>query len=270
VISPSNDLFGDTVTAVVEVTLDRERVDPGSVGVQAEFAPWKQVASPETLRRDAETTTYLRRAFVLRCLDRACAPSGESAVQELLPARVTYAARTGTGVDERSSVEVEWPALVIGSRYAATAGQGPASSRRWQADLLSFPAVSYSLRPGLLFALLLAGAAALAIAGAALAYRAWPRRAAPPRAEEPPGPVLTPLERALVLLEDPARVDGAADRRRALEFVACGLVKLGDLQLGQTARALAWSEPAPAVDKTSGLAARARTVLAEELYAHPE
>ena len=43
-LSPRTVLFGDTVTALVEVTLDRNRVDPDSVRVEADFAPWKRVA----------------------------------------------------------------------------------------------------------------------------------------------------------------------------------------------------------------------------------
>jgi len=51
--------------------------------------------------------------------------------------------------------------------------------------------------------------------------------------------------------------------------VAWELVERGDLQLAQAARALAWSPPVPAIDKTSGLAVRARSVLGEELDEHP-
>jgi hypothetical protein len=272
VVSPSNALFGDTVTAVVEVTVDRERVDPDSVEVQADFSPWTHVESPVTVVRDAETTRYHQTTFVIRCLDRSCAPSTATVLAEFPSARVRYASPEATGSDARRTLEVSWPPLAIGSRYAATAGQGPASSGRWRADLLSVPAVSYSLHPGLLIVLLLVGAALLAGIGVVLVRLARPRRALLPRpeAQEPPAPVLTPLESALELLEDPARVDGVADRRRALELVASGLVEAGDLQLGRAARALAWSEPAPEVETTSRIAARARSALAEESREDPE
>jgi hypothetical protein len=72
------------------------------------------------------------------------------------------------------------------------------------------------------------------------------------------------------LLEDSARVDGAADQRRALELVATVLVERGDMNLAQAARALAWSKPVPRVGETNGLAVRARSALGEELHAHPE
>lgn len=263
IFSPSNALFGDTVAATVEVTLDRRRVDPDSVTVRTDFSPWRTVSSAQSERRDAGTTTYLRTTYVLRCLDRSCAPaSEEDVVQEFVPARVGYAGREAEGGSgTRSTLEMTWPVLVVGSRYTASAGAAPAGSSRWRMDLLSLPAVSYGVSPNVLMALLLAVAAVLAVVGGRLAFLALPRKPAP--VQGPPEPVLTPLERALVLLEDPARLNGAGDQRRALEFVALELVARGDLALAEAARALAWSEPVPAVQTTSGIAARARSAFDE-------
>ena len=262
--TPSNALFGDTVLATVEVTLDRERVDPGSVSVRTDFSPWQAVVPPRAERQDAGTTTYLRSTYVLRCLDRSCAPaSEEDVVQKFVPARVTYVARAAKGASTGpSTFRMDWPVLVVGSRYTASAGAAPPGSSRWRIDLLSLPAVSYDVRPNVLVALLLAAAVLLAIVGVRLAYLAFPRKPAPVPAE-PAEPVLTPLDRALALLEDPARVNGAGDQRRALEFVALELVSRGDLGLAQAARALAWSQPVPEVEKTSGLAARVRSAFGE-------
>ena len=261
IFSPSNALFGDTVAATVEVTLDRRRVDPGSVRVRTDFSPWIALTAPQSVRRDAGSTTYLRTTYVLRCLDRSCAPtSEEDVVQEFVPARVTYAAREAEG--SSSTLEMTWPVLVVDSRYTASAGAAPPGSSRWRMDVLSLPAVSYGIRPTLLIVLLLAAAAVLAVVGGRLVYHALPKKPAP-ETLEPSEPVLTPLERALVLLEDPARVNGAGDQRRALEFVALELLARGDLPLAETARALAWSEPVPGVDLTSGLAVEARSAFEE-------
>jgi hypothetical protein len=127
------------------------------------------------------------------------------------------------------------------------------------------------MEPGRLLALLLAICILLAIAGGALAYLARPRRAR--RAQPPPERpqrVLTPLQQALALLEDSARVNGTGDQRRALELVAWALAERGDRTLARTARALAWSAPVPGVQETGGVAARARTALGEERDASPE
>jgi hypothetical protein len=119
-------------------------------------------------------------------------------------------------------------------------------------------------------ALLLAAAALAAIAAMALGYLAWPPRvpAAPPEPEpEPPPEPLSPLEQALVLLEQSIRVDGATDQRRALELVAeeLELAEWGDRDLARTARALAWSKGVPPVVETTRLAARVRAELPEPL-----
>ena len=87
-----------------------------------------------------------------------------------------------------------------------------------------------------------------------------------PEPELPPAPPLSPLEQALILLEQSIRVDGAADQRRALELVAeeLELADWGDRDLARTARALAWSEGVPPANETTRLAARVRTALPRE------
>jgi hypothetical protein len=267
-LSPRNLFFGDTVSAFVVVTLDRNRVDPESVRVEADFAPWKPVSNPERERRDDGTTTSLRFSYVLRCLGMRCISTEESrvildkAVQTFGQARVTYAAPDGAVPSGRASLRTPWPRLLVGARFSARDAQAAGTSLTgWRADLDSMPTVTYSMTPSLLSGLLLVGGALLASAGGALAYRVRPRRS-PARPEPgPPGPVLTPLERALLLLEISERVDGAADQRRALELVAAALVEHGDAKLALASRALAWSRPAPAVEETNGMAVQARSAL---------
>lgn len=269
--APRKVLFGDTVRALVDVTLDRDRVDPDSVRIKTDFAPWKRLGNPERLRRDDGTTTSIRMTYALRCLSSSCVSRDVTAVQNdtttkvFTQVRVTYTGREGTG-----ALRAPWPLLTIGARYSPTAAQ---AATPWQADLLSLPAVTYTMTPGLLFVLLLAAGALLAIAGGAFAYRALRRRTPPPaltRADEPSWPVLTPLELALALLEDSARVNGAGDQRRALELVAAALVEHGDMNLAEAARALAWSKPVPEIGETNGLAVQARSALGEGLHAHLE
>lgn len=268
VLSPQIVLFGDTLTARVDVTVDPARIDPDSVRVRTDFAPWEQVEPPRRVRKDGRGTAYVSVTFVLRCLTSPCVPPRDTAPRDFTPALVTYA---GGG-----RLDVEWPRLVVHSRIpdrgvalgaAGGARRGPPQFP-WQADVVSLPAVSYRLPPGLLLGLLLAGGALLTLAGGALAYRARPpRRVAPePLPAPPPEPPLPPLVRALVLLEDPHPRDGTADRRRALELVADALAGR-DEGLAANARALAWSEHDPPPSETTGLAARARTALGPLLEA---
>ena len=265
ILTPRTVLFGDTVRARVDVLLDRARVDPDSVRVSAQFAPWEVVAEPERVRRNAGSTTYVQTTFVLRCLTSPCVPPGQTAPLEFGPARVTYRSPAG-GEQQRESIRVDWPVLTVYSRFASASFDGrTGAATPWRADLLTMPAVSYRVAPGVALVAILAGALLLAVTGALLAVLAWPQRAPapPPEPEVPPAPVLTPLEQALALLEDTARADGAEDRRRALELVAEELVER-DAEIARSARVLAWSEDVPAADETSGLAARVRSAIEEE------
>jgi len=178
---------------------------------------------------------------------------------------VSYVARGGT---HRVTMKVRWPRLIVDSRYAqktlSAAGTPPAP---WKAALFSVPSLTYSIAPSLLFALLLTGSLMLLLAAGGLLYLARRRpaaaRPAPKPAPRPPAPVLTPLERALLLLELSERVDGAGDQRRALERVADELARRGETELARAARALAWSEPVPGTEQTTRFAASARSRMKE-------
>jgi hypothetical protein len=267
-LAPRTLFFGDTVSAFVDVTLDRNRVDPDSVRIEADFAPWKVVASPERVRRDDGATTSLRFSYVLRCLGTRCISTEESrvildkAIHTFGQARVTYSAPEGSVSSGRESLRTPWPRLLVGARFSARDAQAAGtSSSGWRAELESMPSVTYRIPPGVLVALLLAGGAVLAAVGGALVYRARARRTPALPDPGPSEPVLTPLERALALLEISQRVDGAADQRRALELVAAALARHGDAKLALASRALAWSRPVPAVEQTNGMAVRARSAL---------
>ena len=262
-------LFGDTVRAHVDVMLDTERVDPGSVRVAADFSPFEVVGQPERWIASAGEQAYVRTIFVLRCVTGACAQSGQSARYDFAPGRVAFS-DSGRRPPGEDSIRVSWPRLRVYSRFTASdlEGSGRASTP-WEADLITLPAPSYRFAPAVLVALLVAGSALAALGALALACAAWPRRdVAPPVEPEPeaaPERVLSPLEQALALLEEAVRVNGAADQRRALELVAeeLELAEWGDPDLARAARALAWSKDVPPVEKTSGLAARVRSVLPE-------
>lgn len=263
VVSPRVVLFGDTVTARVQVALDRARVDPDSLRVETSFTPWQLVRAPQRIRRDGDRATYVETVYVLRCLGPPCVPSRASSSREFQAVKLSYA-QVGGG---RESTEVRWPVLVVNTRLVSDDfGRNDEYGTAWRADLATLPAVSYRLPPALLLALLLAGALLLLLGGGRLAYAAFPRQEEPLPPEPPPAPPppdLTPLERALALLEEPSPLDGAAERRRALEFVAEHFDDR-DRSLSASARALAWRSGQPAPAESVGLAARAREHLDQE------
>jgi hypothetical protein len=261
-LTPQILLFGDTLTARVDALVDKSQVDPESVRVEMDFSPWELVGPVERVEKDGGTTALVRTTFVLRCLTSPCIPPRDTAPLDFDPVIVRYG--------ENGRLDVPWPRLVVHSRITdrgapvTTAGGGQRGGPQfpWTADLLSLPTVSYRVAPGILFPLLLALAAVLAVVGGVVAYRAWPERkeAPEPVVELPPEPALPPLIQALALLEQPPAENGTADRRRALELVADALER-EDTRLARAARRLAWSEGTPPVETTSGLASEARSVL---------
>lgn len=263
-LSPRVALFGDTVRADVDVVLDASRIDPGSVRIAAEFAPFEVVGAPEARRQDAGETVFLRTSFVLRCSTGTCVPSGQSALYEFAPARIGFETRAGRAADA-GPVTAAIPPVRVFSRFAGVSSTTNRPSAPWQADVLSLPPASYRFGHGVVLSLLLAGAALAALAGLVLARLAWPRRrvAPAPEPEPPPAPEPSALEQALALLEGSIRGDGAAGRRRALELVAEELERTepGEPELAGAVRAIAWSEELPDAAETSRLAARLRAAL---------
>jgi hypothetical protein len=263
-IEPRIILFGDMIRARVDVLLDRRKVDPSSLRVSTEFVPWELVGPQTRVRRDAGSNTHVRTTFTLRCTSSPCLPVNQASALEFNAGRVSYS-RPGAALGDRKSIAIDWPLLLVYSRFAAANLEGPVASSAVlsRADLESFPAASYRIPPTVLLPALLVLAALLGIAGGALAYVAIPRRAAPepePEPEPEPLPTLTPLQQALELLEDASRADGVEDRRRALELVA-EVLDVEHPELARAARTLAWSEDDPQIDQTSGLATRVRTTI---------
>lgn len=253
--------FGDTITAKLEVTVDRSRVDPDSIRVDTDFTPWKATGAPDEVRRDGHSTTYLETRYTLRCLESFCTTQDVDGIQGFRAARISY---TPAGGGEAQTMQAAWPELLVTARYAPPSSSQSTSpgDTKWRANLLSLPQATYRIGPWALVALLLALAALLAAAAVLIVLRTRPKAAAavaaPVAVTGAPG--VSPLEYALALLEDPARVNGSGDQRRALELVADGLLVHGDGGLGRIARALAWSRPVPKIEETSGLARKARAV----------
>lgn len=265
-LSPRSLFFGDTLTAHVDVEVDRRRAIPGSVRIKGEFAPWSLVGVPVRIRRDAGGTTVIRMTYVLRCVISPCIPPRETAPLEFNQARVTYRLQKGKA---EGAVEARWPVLVVHSRIVRSDFDQQASlTSPWKADLVSLPAPSYRVSPGTLRGIALGVGALFALAGVALGFLAIPDRAPAPEPEPEPlaesEPSLPPLEHALVLLEADARANGAADQRRALELVAEEMEARGDARLALKARGMAWSEDVPIVSDTRGLAANVRAALAAD------
>ena len=252
-ISPSVSLFGDTLTARVEVVLNRARIDPDDVQLKTAFAPYERVGPVNREREDVAGETRLSYSIPLRCDEFACLPAtptgpggGEVPTRRafsLQPARLSV---RGTQI----ATQVRWKPIEVTSRVNETESGGI----RYRATLSPPPAVSYRVRPGVVAAIAFALAAALALLGAVLlarAIRTLTRRRAPALD-------LPPVERALWLLRRTGDRDGER-RRRALELLADALERERHDELAEAVRAVAWSHASPSPEDAESLADRVTT-----------
>jgi hypothetical protein len=261
-LTPSVHLFGDQVTATLDVVVDASRLDPGRVELTPRFFPYERVGDVRVERRDHGDVTRLRYTMRLRCLGPQCIPSrlpsaagpqepgrGERKAVRFRPSFLVYDQEPRN----RLLQVVRWPTLESVSRINESQ-VGP-SEFFFRAGYRPLPGITWLLNP-LLLALLLALAALVLLTPAALLVRRayLERRAA---AEPEPEPELAPLERALRLVEwSRDRPDGE-DRRRALEALAEELENV-ESPLADDARALAWSRSSPSPDGATLLVERVR------------
>ncbi len=274
-LSPQVLLFGDSLTARVDVLVDRHRIDPGRIRLQTPFPPFVPLSLTSS-RRDRGDVTELRYTVTLQCLTLNCLPPLAGKRYFVFPpTQVVYRVRGGSfanaillrfspvGVASRLSPEavraarrrtgplrvVEGPAAGIGVQEAAQLARDTART---------LPRASYSISPTLLVTILLVVAVALAVAAALVVMR-YVRPPPPVTKPKPVLPPVSPLEHALDEL-DLALADGQVDRqRKALELLARELGQSGEDRLAREARELAWGDGALARDEAQALARTVRS-----------
>jgi hypothetical protein len=255
--NPTVHLFAEPVVAELEVVVDRDHLDPARVEVETEFLPYDVKQSARS-REDRGRFTVLSYEYLLRCLRIACIPPilpsdageaesgrGERHAMRLPAAQVRYDDPDG---EARTLTKAAWPELVSVSRIKQS--DVPSFGFVFKTSVTPLPEPDYRVSPTLLGAGLLAGALALLAVPATLIVVSLRRRRPPPPAPERE---LTPLERAVRLVEwSQAREDGA-ERREALELLASELEAVERPALAENARALAWSPVSPSEDASARL-----------------
>jgi hypothetical protein len=263
-LSPTTHFFGDIVAARVEVRIDRRQLDPAKLRVEADFKPYELVGEAELDRRDLGHYTRMRYEYSLRCLTVGCIPEqlqtqlgsqegarGERRTFRFPPAQVRYDDPSGEFPGLLRSVS--WPPVTSVSRLNEAQSEAEFPFR---ASPEALPPPSYSASPALVVGgLLLAGLALLAWP-ARLGLRAWRGRRAP--VVQAAAPSLTPLQRALLLVEWARERPNGDDRRRSLEVLADELERTGAATLSGQASELAWSRDAPFPEAVSALLQRVR------------
>jgi hypothetical protein len=268
-LDPTVHLFGDTVTAQLDVVVDERRLDPDRIKLAPRFGPYEIVGDVQKERADHGDVSELRYTMQLRCLGPNCIPRrlasdagpdepgrGERRAFRFGASRLLY----DEGPRDRLLRVVRFPTLESVSRINESQfqfGRFP-----FVAGYRPLPEVTWFAAPTLLAALLVLAALAL-LAPAAVLLRRWWRQRHPEVIEEEPE--LPPLERALLLvLWSRDRPDGE-DRRRALEVLAETLDEEGPTELADDARILAWSPSSPSPSAATQLVELVR----ERTNGHP-
>lgn len=236
-LEPEQHLFGDAVKARLELVVDSSRVDPDSVEVGANFAPYRELRPVEVTRSESGSLTRFRYDYVLACLVAQCLPQGSGRV-ELGGTAVEYT-RRGSPVPDTASIE--WPPI----RAAGRIDPNELENAALRAELRNLPAPSFRVSPrsvelvALVLAVLFAAGAAVLILrllpldrlAARLGARWVDRRSA--------------LEQALALVRESSDSGTPEEERRALERLAVELRRSRNPTLAHDASRLAWSQRRP-------------------------
>ena len=246
-LSTTAALFGDQVTAEVDVYSDDRTVDPASVHVRSDFRPYSPV-STRVDRAQQGGVSLLRTRIVLECTTRRCLPPPtHGAVVRFAPLLVTYRAK-----ERDKSLAVPWEPFELLSRLP-----NDASANVGVIDTAPPLESGFPRSPAPLRGVLIGVAAILGLAGAALVVSAlWPSRLLARRRRP-----LSPLEQSLLDVESTARSEDEERRRHALDRLATRLAELPAPSLEARTRSLAWGEESPGAQTMAHLTEDVRASL---------
>ena len=238
-LDPGAVLYGDPVTAEVEVDYEPQTVEPASIRVQPSFIPYVVSSAPVVQHVRAGVVRF---RYSLLCVTDGCLPTKGPRLLQLERVTVTGLAGTRT-----VTAAASWPTLRISSRLAASDVSGGVRFR----NPATPPSPEYRVAPGPLSAGLIAAAALCVLVGTALAGRELARLFPRSRTRR-----LSPLELAIAYVRDSARRSDS-DRRRALELLAEAVGNQGEPAAAAAAAETAWSKPPPTPAGATELADRA-------------
>jgi hypothetical protein len=233
-LQPKTALFGQRVTARLDIAFDGDQIRPDSVHPAAQFGAYS-VLEQSRRKTTVGGDVYLQYRYLLECLTTDClAPSGGT-YAEFAPVTVKYQA---PGSDRTQSMQVDWSPLRLRSRIGVHDFEG----RAFAGPARDLPTPSYRLDPTLLAAgaavlaavLFVAGLGALgsAIGASSLLAAALARRRSG----------IPALYRALALVR---QASDRRERRRALDRLAAELRRSEEHDLAIRATGLAWRRVDP-------------------------
>ncbi len=261
-LTPTVHLFAEPVVARVDILVDRDHLDPDRVRLQTKFLPY-DVKAAATNRTDRGRFTELRYEWLLRCLRIACIPEilpsaagdaetgrGERRTFDLPAAEVLYEDEGET----RTLTRATWPELVSVSRIKQS--DVPSFGFVFKSSVAPLPEPDYRVSPTVLGAGLIGAALLVLVLPAVLAIGWWRRRRPEPEIVEEEE--VTPLERALRLVEWAGDREDGTERREALENLAVELDAVDSEELAESARRLAWEPASPSPEGAATLVAEVR------------
>jgi hypothetical protein len=267
-LTPRAALFGDTLEARIDAIVDPRVVDPRSLNLKADFGRYAPVGPALVTRSSTGRLTRVVYQLRLQCFTVRCLPGTRKLI--FFPeARLTFKHVDGTA----DSLGIDWLPVEVASRLTLIdlSLLSPIDQPPYHAST-TLPKLTYRSSPNLLVGLLAAGAALLLAAAGALVVRFVPARAAAPVAPAPrrvePLRTLSPLERALHMLERARERGAVPEQRKALEQLAGELRRSGERELSRAATVLAWAERPPGPDATGALAAAVQQRLAKGVNGH--
>jgi hypothetical protein len=257
-VTPASSLFGDPLTASVDVLVDRRQFDPTTVELEPDFKPFVIRSQTSRILPHVGRAKLVRLTYTIQCVSAACIPLEQPSKSDRQVAAVRFgpaqlSARTRAGAVTKR--KVTWPPFVVHSRLSAT--DVALSSPKVDA-VFTPPAVSWRVTPNLVGALALsAGVVLLLGAGLLVATLALgdDRRFRLLRIPSH----LSPVERALRLAEHAAASGEGDEERKALERLAVELRRAGAPELAGRAGQLAWSEGEPSRETVGELAHAVRS-----------
>jgi hypothetical protein len=255
-LEPEQHLFGDAVRARLELVVDGDRVDPNSVDVGANFAPYRQLRPVEVTRSESGSLTRIRYDYLLGCLVARCLPQGSRRV-ELGGAAVEYT-RRGSPVADAATIE--WPPL----RAAGRIDPNELENAALRAELRNLPPPSYRVSPRAVELVALILAALLAAGAVILILRLLPLDRLAARLGARWVDKRSPLEQALALVHESSTSGSTEEGRRSLERLAVELRRTRNPALAHDASRLAWSQRPPAGAGVDPLSEDVQRVISED------
>ncbi|MGH2922378.1 MAG: hypothetical protein ACRDKU_09955 [Gaiellaceae bacterium] len=254
-LSPRAHLFGERINARLDVLYDAVRIRPQSVRASPRFAPYTIVSRSEK-RESLGGIGRVRYDFTLECLTRRClAP--KSGFFTFPQTGVQYTPRAA---GERLIASVEWPAVRVASRI----GLDDLEGLELQADVRDLPVLSYRSDPSTLTAIGYALAVLLGVGGLVLLAQALALPALVAGALARRRARVSPLRRALTLVQRSTERGERSASRRALERLAVELRQTEEPDLAHTATRLAWRRSDPSTPTVEPLSDEVERVIAEE------